>query len=255
MRAICAAAAVLAGCSQILGIEELGPSGGPPGSDAAHGDAPRDGGPDGPIGPAIKVSGSVLQYAEAGQGPRVVANAQVELILLANGARVASAVSDASGLYSMTVPTQGSSIDGYVAATAQNFVVSRRFFLRPLTGDTNAAVTMIDLARMQSYGNKCSPVVPQPLHTVMLLVVGANNDPVEGAQIQTVPEAAAYCFNDNAGQPAPLGKTSLDGIGWAFGLSFQTQVSAQVLIPGYMPRALPPATTQTLSIVPMGLMQ
>jgi hypothetical protein len=252
IRSICAAAALLAGCSQVLGIDELSGPGGGGGSDAGPRDAPSGDGPDAPTGPSITLTGIVIAYPTSGQPQQPLRNVQLAFVLAATGAQVANATTDNAGAFALTVPTQGMPVDGVITASLPSFAVTRHFLFGPVRGDVNKLeVWMLDANRIQQFAGQCSPVTPNPQHTVLMIVVDATNQPLSGVQVRTAPPSPTYCYSDNRGEPGPVGKTQADGIAWAFGLPFGQPIEAQAELPGAPARILPPAAMTTLSIAPV----
>lgn len=253
MRSICAVAALLAGCSQVLGIDELTGPGGGNGSDAGPRDAAGDDAPDAPGGATITLSGIVINYPLAGQPQQPLRNVQLAFLLAPGGTQVATATTDNAGAFALTVPTQGNSaIDGAITATLPSYAVTRQFLAGAVRADlTKLEVWMLDQNRIQQFANQCSPLFPNPQHTVLMIVLDAANQPISGATVRTTPDLPSYCYSDNRGEPGPVGKTQADGHAWAIGLPFGQPVEVQAELPGAMARMLPPAAMTTLSIAPV----
>ena len=131
------AIALLAGCSNILGIEGLsGPDN--PSIDAA-------GGTDVPVSERITVSLALRVFDAAGEQPLV--NTLVEFAELPGGMRLASAASDSTGQVTLSLPTDGTPLDGVfrIAGGTSNGVPypPTSFYPLPLVADFNTSVSIL----------------------------------------------------------------------------------------------------------------
>src|SRR5262249_61520832 len=92
---------VVAACSS-----STNPTGPEPGPDANH-----TGSGDAPTGDTIKISGSAVEQSGSGAGTPLAGVAISGFLVSDENTPVATAMSDAQGNYSLTVPTHGAPID------------------------------------------------------------------------------------------------------------------------------------------------
>ena len=133
------AIALLAGCSNILGIEDLsGPDNNPP--------VDGQGGTDVPVGDRITVS-LALRIFDGAAGDQPLTNTMVEFAQLPGGMRLASGASDSAGRVTLSLPTSGMPLDGvfHVAGGAFNGVPypPTSFYPLPLVADTTTSVSIL----------------------------------------------------------------------------------------------------------------
>jgi hypothetical protein len=205
----------LAGCSKILGINDLhGPAGN--GSvDAQLDSASLD------TAPSLQVSGQITQIDLNNFARKPVPNIPVELRGLPGDVRLASATTDANGQFGMTVPTGGTPIVGYVYAMGK--VINAQdgyYFVRPLTGDTMLTnfvlFTQDGLDLLAQFYGVPAPS-PQNAFTVAF-VTGSDGVGKADIAVQAGPNAGAVrYFNAQGSIPDPsLMTTAASGIAVVF---------------------------------------
>ena len=144
---------------------------------------------------------------------------------------VAMATSDANGMYTMTITTGGTAIDGYLKATLAGFVDTYLYPPAPLTADfDSASLNMVDQNTIDVLsGTFCGSQQEATNAVVAVLVVDANNAPIGGASVSSSPEAVKNCYNAGGGgvPDKTATVTDTDGIAYLVNLpAGQVTVSA-----------------------------
>jgi len=133
---------------------------------------------------------------------------------------VAMTTTDASGNYSLTVPTDGVALDGYLKATKSGFIETYLYPPAPLTADFgSASINMITSGNRDLAYNITG--VSQGMDVAFIaLIVSDGTNGIAGATITTDP-ATTYRYNGTNGLPAPISgnnastSTQADGIAYA----------------------------------------
>ncbi|HLL23161.1 MAG TPA: hypothetical protein VK427_13575 [Kofleriaceae bacterium] len=134
---------------------------------------------------------------------------------------IAMGTTDASGVFMLTITSNGTALDGFLKATKSGFTTSYLYPPRPVTAD----LAMVPM-NMLTTGNfdtlyTLAAVSKTPNTGVIGLVVLSGPDfsstPVEGAKITTDPSSPAYRYNSPQGLPTSQGTmTVADGLAYAF---------------------------------------
>jgi hypothetical protein len=200
------AVVLLAGCNNLLGIEDLrGPAA--PIEDAMPGD---DGMPDGAEVPAtVMISGTTNRLAAQTTEP--IAGVLVEYYD-ASGTPRATMSSDAAGAFTLTIPTQGAPLDGYLRASdpSQSVITLNTYFSRPLVADaagyTLGLFTDEVMGQLASF---CSAQHGAAFAVIVALVGDAREIAVPDVAVTTDPSGSPCTFA--SGTPMPGNITASDG--------------------------------------------
>ncbi|HEY5948208.1 MAG TPA: hypothetical protein VIV40_22080 [Kofleriaceae bacterium] len=133
---------------------------------------------------------------------------------------VVTAMSDASGNYSLTITTNGMALDGFVKATYGGVLDTYLYPPRPLVADfASASIFMVSANTLDLLSNLlCRNRQDLAKGVVAVLVSDAANAPVAGATISSTPSLPKYCYN-MGGNPNPdATMTDTDGIGYMLNL-------------------------------------
>lgn len=219
------ALALAAGCSSLLGIENL------------HG-PPDDGQIDSGVPAQISVSGTV-RINQPGQPPY---STLVELIR-PDGSVAQSAMSGlGDGKFVLTAATGGVALDValHVVAQVSDAREERMYFAAPLTADRDLATVLVLLdgdvqTLVTSFGD--SYALPMTLYIVQ--VHDAQAMPVAGAMVAPQPSQVIVRYG---GGPASGTATTAEGT--AYVLDYNTQVtslsaSGAVTVPAHRVRGIP----------------
>ncbi len=193
-----------------------GDSGGGGGTDAATDtSATADAAVDGAPAPAmITLSGTATSRTTGGAQP--VAGAVIAAYRNTDEATpLAMTTTGTNGTFTLSVPTGGVALDGFLKATKAGFVVTYLYAPKPITADM--AMLPMNMLTTANYGNLYALTATgqqASKGTVALVVTDAVTMPVAGATISSTP-AATYKYNGSNGLPSSSATaTAADGIGY-----------------------------------------
>jgi hypothetical protein len=180
----------------------------------------------------VTVSGQATERTAQGSGP--VQGVLIEAFRNSNETTpIAMTTTDAQGMYSITVDTNGESLDGFLKASKSGFVTTYLYPPYPLMMDfANASVIMITSGTYDALCNlgqaMCAHGDGQGL---IGLIVTDGTNPVGGATVSSNPLADPIVYNAMVGTlvlPSPSAmSTYTDGVAYLFNLApGQVTVSA-----------------------------
>ncbi len=131
---------------------------------------------------------------------------------------VAMATTDAQGMFSLQVMTNGEPLDGYLLATKSGYVDLYMYPQGAFTGDyANADVNMITPSNKDFLNNLANGGQMAGKGLIGLAILDANGTPVAGATISSTPAAGAYRYTGSNGLPSGSAtSTSADGVAFMF---------------------------------------
>jgi hypothetical protein len=187
---------------------------GPGGGDDTTPDANHSGGgddaPTGGIPDTITLSGTAVDQGQTSSTP--LAGVSIGAFTVSDDTTaVATAMTDAQGKYSLTVPTHGAPVDGYLKATKSGEVDTYLYPPYTMTADFAAAdVNMVTTSNYSTLRSFEGGTAGKGL--VIALVVDAGGQPVGGATVSSTPASAKYVYMDANGNPFSTTATAADGI-------------------------------------------
>jgi hypothetical protein len=123
---------------------------------------------------------------------------------------LATATSGADGRYSMMVPTNGHVVDAYLKASKSGYVDNNMYPAGPFQADTSNADA--NLITTGNYGLLTTFAGQQSGHGIVVVeILDASSQPVQGATIASTPPAGAYKYMDSNGIPTSTTSTNTDG--------------------------------------------
>jgi len=136
----------------------------------------------------LVISGTVQDPLGLG-GIQSVSGVQIEAHLKSDDSLVTSTVSDASGNFSLSIPTGGVPFDGYLVLTKSGFVPASAYWGRPLTASTSSMPFVLNsttplyllaggLAPLSDTGTIGLTVTDCQGTTITNIVVGVTATPV-----------------------------------------------------------------------------
>lgn len=144
---------------------------------------------------------------------------------------VVMTTTDASGNYSLSVPTNGKPIDGFVKSTKSGYVDTYLYSPIELTADFSmASINMLTPSNfMLLSGTLCAGSQDAAKGTIAVEVVdsampGANT--VAGAAVASTPAATKYCYDQGGVPNKSATVTDTDGVAFMFNVTGSVQVSA-----------------------------
>ncbi|MDQ3295793.1 MAG: hypothetical protein M3619_04355 [Myxococcota bacterium] len=201
-----------------MGLFACGGDGG--GGDGGGGDASPDSSgtvdaaPDAPSAPAMITLSGTATSRTAG-GAQNVADAVIAAYRSSDEATpVAMTTTAANGTFTLTVPTGGVALDGFLKATKAGFVVTYLYAPKPITADTAMLpINMLTTTNYEALYNLTRVPKEANKGTVALVVTDAATMPVAGAAISSTP-AATYKYNMNGLPSSSATVTAADGVGY-----------------------------------------
>jgi hypothetical protein len=203
------ALAALAGCSSILGIEELdGPNNAPDGG-------ARDAAVDVMIGDRISLTGTARTLDGQAEG-QTLADAQLDFV--SKGGVAQSTQTTASGSYNFLIPTNGQPIDGFIVVHQTAMVTYPHTYNVPpvLTADRSFAITTFS----ESFIQMMSLIAGEPHDPsatfVVFQVADTNGSGVAGI-ILSCEAGNRIIYGDASGFPTQSAvATSASGLAYIF---------------------------------------
>lgn len=129
---------------------------------------------------------------------------------------VATATTDANGMYSLVIETGGTAVDGYLKATLSGFLDTYLYPPAPLAEDfDSASLNIVNQSTLDLLsGTLCGSLQESTNGVIGVLVVDSTNAPVAGAMISSSPAAQKYCYNESGLPNKNATMTDTDGIGY-----------------------------------------
>jgi hypothetical protein len=129
---------------------------------------------------------------------------------------VVMAMSDATGMYSLNIPTNGMPLDGFVKATYNGVLDTYLYPPKPLVADfASASIFMVSANTLDLLSNLlCRSQQDLAKGVVAVLVSDSANAPVAGATVSSTPAAVKYCYNMGGSPSMSATMTDADGIGY-----------------------------------------
>ena len=181
------------------------------------------GGGDGPHGDAVVVASSIMITGTA-TAPGIpsttnVSGATIGAYRAADDSLVISTTTDASGKFTLVVPTNGTALDGYLKATLATYIDTYLYPPAPLTADyTGAAVEMVTSQTFMTLSTIAQGNQMDDKGTIALEIEDASAMTVSGATVSSNPASSAYRY-DGTGISVPSSTataTQADGVAYMF---------------------------------------
>jgi len=194
-----------------LGLAACGDDGGggPGGADAAI---------DVTVNTTITISGVASEITVSGRAP--LAGVAITVYKTSDDSMIAMTTTDAAGAFTVSAPSNGAPIDGYLKATKTGLKDTYLYPPGPLATDFAGATTLMLKQSTQNLANQLAgAAAPDPAKGwVALLVVDgqlATSAPITGASVTAAPTGEIH-YNSSAGIPqAQATSTAADGIAYA----------------------------------------
>lgn len=141
---------------------------------------------------------------------------------------VATATTDASGNYTLTIMTNGTALDGYLKATMTTYMDTYLYPPAPITADfAGAAINMVTPSTFDLLANTlCRGNVTSTDGTIAVEVVDGSGATVQGATVASTPAAGKYCYNSGGLPSSTATSTATDGVAYMLKVTGQATVSA-----------------------------
>jgi hypothetical protein len=134
---------------------------------------------------------------------------------------VVMTTTDASGNYTLTAPTDGKPIDGYVKGTYTDLLDTYLYPPEPLVADyAGASINMISADTLNLLSNLlCRNEQDLSKGVIAAIVEDAAGNPVTGAKVTSSPAAADYCYNMGGLPNNDAAATDTDGTAYMLNLT------------------------------------
>jgi|HubBroStandDraft_6_1064221.scaffolds.fasta_scaffold121092_3 hypothetical protein len=189
-----------------------GGGGGSPDAPGSSIDAPVN------VPATITISGTVVEKSTSGSTP--VGSATVVAKNSSDDSMVATATTNGSGDFTLTVTTNGQPLDGYLDVTDGSDVETFVYPPAPIGADyTGAPVQMVTQATINELPILTS-VTQSPSDALLgLEVVNGSGAPVSGATVTTTPAGSVF-YDSSGGLPTKTQKTTnTDGVVFVFNVA------------------------------------
>lgn len=180
------------------------------------------GGGDGPHGDAVVVASSIMITGTAtapGVTTTNVSGATIGAYQAADDSLVMMTTTDASGNFTLTIPTNGVALDGYLKATLTSYVDTYLYPPAPLTANfSGAAVEMVTQSTLGLVNTIAHGQQADGNGLIAVEVEDASGMTVAGATVASSPASTAYRY-DGTGSSLPdpnATSTQADGVGYMF---------------------------------------
>lgn len=204
----------LAGCSKLLGIDDLS---GPPLGDGGPGDDGRPPGDSAP--PQITVSGTITRFLATNPTPVPLADYPVALVKMPGRVRIVNGMTDATGRYSMTADTGGAPLDAHLEIAGSvpfDLPPSVSHFAAPLTADVPVHNLQLNTnTGLRGGGQQAGDPIMTTTAVVRVFVANGDAMPVAGAAV-TIETSTRVSYLGASGVDPSLTATSDRGIAFAF---------------------------------------
>jgi len=134
---------------------------------------------------------------------------------------VATATSGASGNFTMTIPTGGTALQGYVKATFSGYLDTYLYPPTAVAADTTGVtVFMVTQSTLDTLSyNLCKDQQDAAKGVIGVEVMDASKATVAGAVVSSNPMAMSYCYNSGGFPSSSVHMTDTDGIGYVINVA------------------------------------
>jgi hypothetical protein len=146
---------------------------------------------------------------------------------------VAMTTTDASGNYTLTVPTMGKPVDGFFKATKSGYVDTYLYAPAPIIADfSGASLNMLSPGNFSLLsGTLCNANQDAAKGTIAVEVVQAvatSPTTIGGAMVTASPAATKYCYDQGGVPNKSATMTDTDGVAVMFNVTGAVTVSASM---------------------------
>lgn len=186
------------------------------GDDGGGSGTPADAAPD--VSSMLTISGVASEITASGRTPQ--AGVAITVYKVSDDSMIGTATTDANGAYSVSVPTNGSPVDGYLKAVKTGLKDTYLYPPGPLSSDFAGVTTLMLKQSTQNLANQLAgAAAPDPTKGwIAMLVLDAPQTSamtVMGATVSASPTGEIK-YNGSAGVPQSQAmSTAMDGIAYA----------------------------------------
>ncbi len=179
------------------------------------------------VPPMITVSGTATARDASGSTPLM--GVTVGAYASSNeSTAVATATSDAQGNFTLTIPTNGVALDGYVKATMSSYMDTYLYPPAPLSANfSGATVVMLTPSTFDLLANTlCNANQMTSMGTIAAEVEDGSGAFLAGATVASNPAATKYCYDASGFPNRTATATDTDGLGYMFNVTGTVTVTA-----------------------------
>jgi len=131
----------------------------------------------------------------------------------ADATPVVTTTADASGNYTLVIPTMGQALDGYIKATLTGVVDTYLYPAKPLTADfSGASINMASSQTLDALFPFCQTSQDSSKTIMAALVADAGMTAIAGATVTSTPAASKYCYQAGTYPSGSATMTDANGI-------------------------------------------
>jgi hypothetical protein len=128
---------------------------------------------------------------------------------------LATATTDGSGNYSVTLTTNGAAIDGYIKATKSGLVDTYVYPPAPMATDsTDATASMVSTSNYSALLGIESGSTSKGF--IILIAMDSSLSPLQGATVTTSPSSGTVTYMNSSDEPFSTSSTYTDGLAFLF---------------------------------------
>lgn len=181
------------------------------------------------VAPMIKIGGTASEDGQSSSTP--LAGVAISIYKVGDDATpLATATTDAQGMYSVMVPTEGHVVDAYIKASKSGYTDNISYPAAPFQADTQGAnanmITTNNFGFLKLLGGG-----HDGNGLIVVEILDASSMSVMGATVTSSPAAGAYKYSDSSGTPTATTGTNTDGAAFMFDVP-PGQVQIQAMKPG-----------------------
>lgn len=214
----------LAGCSGLLGIDDLS--------------GPGDGGPDLPS--SITIRGALFQFATT--DPQPLANHPISLVQMPERVHLTDAMTGADGTFALTASTN-EPLDAHLefaANPALDYPPGAAHFAGPLTADLQHDLQFNTRGNLATGAQQANDPIQGTTATLRILVARSDATPVEGVALTISPAAKIVYLSATGSIDPALTRTSSRGVAFVFNAQVGTAtIAGQLGASPIAPRSIP----------------
>jgi hypothetical protein len=164
----------------------------------------------------VTVAGQIRSNALA---PTALPGAIVTAFRTGDTTTLAADTSDSPGLYSLTITTGGTPVDGYLRVTHSGQVDTYAYPSRPLFMDLATNVLMPTSGELDFLAAAVNVTQADGNGFIGVIVKDCNGVPISGATVSTTPAAGAVKYNSGSTPSGSATSTSSDGVAYVFNVT------------------------------------
>lgn len=158
--------------------------------------------------------------------PAPDSGAKVRAFKTGTVAALDSATTGANGLYSITLTTGGTPVDGYIQVTKSGYLDTYGYPAQPLTANATQSVLLLTSSEFTTLSGFAGATHVAGKSTIAVVVQNCDGQPIAGAMVTSTP-AGTVRYNSSGAPSSSATSTSADGVAYILNVDAgDVQVSA-----------------------------